>query len=81
MQVDGVLAGDNVGDGRALLLAGGLDVGHFFNLLVSAGSEVSQSENSLNKASVVGEVIKSSTVEEKNSQVFFSGRNSFVGLA
>lgn len=30
VQVDGVLAGDNVGDGRALLLAGGLNVGHFF---------------------------------------------------
>ena len=29
VQVDGVLAGDNVGDGRTLLLAGGLDVGHF----------------------------------------------------
>ena len=29
VQVDGVLAGDNVGNGRSLLLAGGLDVGHF----------------------------------------------------
>lgn len=33
VQVDGVLAGDNVGDGRTSLLAGGLDgAGHFWKM-------------------------------------------------
>lgn len=35
VQVDGELAGDNVGDGRSRLLAGGLDVGHFCRMLAS----------------------------------------------
>lgn len=92
VHVDGVLAGDNVGDGRTSLLAGGLDgAGHFWNSTKKMSVILSSGERELRDTEIAELILTEWADTERRLSLamwstvkgigifrcpFFGGRNS-----